>query len=152
MFWFPSTFIRLANFLKGVGSDRDPISMVEEAIEYWVDNASWKTDDLLPELAIKHPGAGYTWKIRKEGSLPPASLFLQDCSSLRIKVGAEYQYAHVRGDQIEYASKRGLSPSQFASDATGTQRDAWRDVWIKRPTDSAYHLAGDLREEVRPSR
>jgi hypothetical protein len=39
-----------------------------------------------------------------------------------------------------------MSPSEFANQvAGGTNRNAWRDLWIKRPHDSEFHLADDLR-------
>ena len=61
-----SSFKRLIGFLDSVGSDRDPVAVVDDALDYWLDNASWKAHDLLPELH-SDSGAGYRWKIRQDG-------------------------------------------------------------------------------------
>ena len=44
------TFIALVDFLREEGSDRDPVETVELAIDYWIQNASMKPEDLMPEL------------------------------------------------------------------------------------------------------
>jgi hypothetical protein len=128
-----STFLKLATFLKEHGSDRDPVDVVEDAIEYWMDNAVLKPEILAPD----EPDArGYSWK----------SLFLPAGTDVRIKYNGFYIYAKVEGDFLTYKGER-LSPNQFAFKATGSARDAWRDLWIKRPTDSDYLLADSLRSD-----
>jgi len=129
-----ASFLRLAAFLKANGSDRDPISVIEDAVEYWLENAPWKKQDLLGAM-VEDSARGYTWK----------SLFLPSGTTARIKTKSGYQYARVEGDFLIYNGER-MSPNQFALSATGSERDAWRDVWIKRPTDADYIRADDLRE------
>jgi hypothetical protein len=46
---------------------------------------------------------------------------------------------------LMYEGER-VSPNQFATKVTGTSRDAWRDLWIKRPTDDDFRVADDLRD------
>ena len=41
-------FLQLVDFLRTNSDPRDPASMVMTAIDYWIDNASWK-----PELLKK---------------------------------------------------------------------------------------------------
>lgn len=45
-----SQFVALVDFLREHGSDRDPVKAIEIAINYWIENASWKQDELLPEI------------------------------------------------------------------------------------------------------
>jgi hypothetical protein len=71
-------------------------------------------------------------------------LFLPSGTTLRIKVGREFEYAKIDGDSLIYEGKS-LSPNQFARLAAGSERDAWRDLWIKRPTYSDYQHAHILR-------
>jgi hypothetical protein len=47
-------FLELANFLHSNGDRRDPVDMVSAAIDYWLDNASWK-----PELLAQSDTRGY---------------------------------------------------------------------------------------------
>jgi hypothetical protein len=128
-------FLKLASFLKENGSDRDPVAAIEDAIEYWMDNASWKKTDLMPEVVIGDSEHGYTWK----------STFLPSGTIVRIKYEGSYVYAKVEGDYLIYSGER-VSPNQFATKVTGTARDAWRDLWIKRPSDPDFRPASDLRD------
>lgn len=134
------TFLRLAAFLEISGSERDPVETVEEAVIYWLENAEWKLPDLVPD-AVR----GYSWKIQKTTDRPAASLFLPQGSTLRIKVREGFEYAKVEGDQLIYRGES-VSPNQFAAVATGSARDAWRDVWVKRPSDHDYQHADALRQ------
>jgi hypothetical protein len=146
-----STFMDLVGFLKSKGSRRDPVVAVEDAINYWMESANWMAEDLMPEVSPSVSNSGYTWRIQRLGNLQQASLFLPDGTVLRISVADGYAYAQIRGDQIEFDSRRIPSPNKFALEATGTPRDAWRDVWVKRPTDREFVLSDDLREQIRPT-
>jgi len=129
-----NSFLKLAHFLKEQGSDRDPLEVIETAIEYWMNNASWKREDLMPETLVGDDARGYTWK----------SVFLPTGTMVRIKYDGSFIYAKVEGHYLMFNGER-VSPNQFAMKVTGTARDAWRDLWIKRPRDADYRLADDLR-------
>jgi len=133
-----SQFLGLANFLRDQGSDRDPVSAIETAIDYWIDNASWKQEDLLPEIFQEPPRQhrAYIWK---EISLPHGT-------DIRMRYKRQDNYAKVDGDQIIYQGEV-VSPSELANRISGTSRNAWRDLWIKRPDDRDWHLADDLRSK-----
>lgn len=126
-------FLDLSQCLKDAGDPRDPVEMVSTAIEYWMDNASWK-----PELFSTVSDLGYQWK----------ALFLPTGTQIRMKYDGEYKYARVEGDQIIYEGSP-ISPGSLANKIAGNSRNAWRDLWIKRPNDSEWALADDLRPEVR---
>lgn len=126
-----STFIGLVDFLRETNSARDPIEVIESAIEYWMQNADWKDEILSPPTGA---ATGYSWK----------SVFLPSGSTLRIKYNLQYHYAKVEGDKLKYQGVQ-VSPNQFALKVAGSARDAWRDVWIKRPSDKDYVVANFLR-------
>ena len=130
-----ATFLKLADFLKEHGSDRDPVQAIEDAIDYWMENASWKKADLMPETVVSAGARGYSWK----------SLFLPSGTMVRIRYEGAYTYAKVVDDYLVYKGER-VSPNQFARQVTGTARDAWRDLWIKRPADADFRVADDLRD------
>ncbi|PZQ14302.1 MAG: hypothetical protein DI565_12850 [Ancylobacter novellus] len=131
-----ATFLELAAFLKQAGSDRDPVAAVAEAVDYWIENASWKTETLLPETVVDDGSRGYTWK----------SVFLPSGTLVRMKYGSDFHYAKVEGDYLVHEGER-VSPNQFALRVAGGARDAWRDLWIKRPGDEDYVPADDLRKK-----
>ncbi len=128
-----STFLKLSDFLKSQQSTCDPVDAVELAIDYWLDNAGWKAEDLVPGAA-EQVGKGYHWK----------ELFLPHRTSLRMRYRGDYFYAAVDGDRIMFEGNS-VSPSEFANRVTNTSRNAWRDIWIQRPNDAEWKLADDLR-------
>lgn len=125
------TFLDLADFLRGNGSDRDPVEVIETAVDYWMDNAAWKPEIVTPDRIR----SGYSWK----------SVFLPSGTNLRIRYNSDYHYAKVEGDRLIYERDQ-VSPNQFARKVAGCQRDAWRDLWIKRPADKDYVVANELRK------
>ena len=128
-------FLKLAEFLRDQGSDRDPVKAVADAVDYWIDNASWKQKDLMPEIFDQQKG--YRWK----------ALFLPHGTIVRMKYKGEFHYAKVDGDRITFKGQS-VSPSEFANGVTGTSRNAWRDIEIRRPGDETWHLADNLRPRL----
>lgn len=127
-----STFVDLVDFLREKNSARDPVEVIESAIDYWIQNADWKEEILSP---IFGAATGYSWK----------SVFLPSGSLLRLRYEAQYHYAKVEGDKLIHQGRVVKSPNQFALRVTGGARDAWRDVWIKRPSDKDFVVANYLR-------
>jgi hypothetical protein len=128
-------FLSLADFLKFSGSDKDPVAVVAEAIDYWMENAGWKQDVLMPE-ALKNSDKGYHWK----------DVFLPNGTSIRMKYKGDFYYAAVQGDNIIYESQS-VSPSEFANTVTQSNRNAWNDIWIKRPNDTEWIFADTIRRK-----
>jgi hypothetical protein len=124
-------FLELCDFLRETGDPRDPVSMVNTAIEYWLDNAEWK-----PELRGTTDLKGYTWK----------RLFLPHGTQVRMQYKGRYYYARVEGDDLLYEGAP-TSPGNLANTITHSSRNAWRDLWIKRPDDKEWRLADDCRDE-----
>ena len=56
----------------------------------------------------------------------------------------KYFYAQVDGDQVVFDGEP-ITPSALANKITMSSRNAWRDLWIKRPKDDDWKLAQDLR-------
>ena len=127
-----TTFLGLVDFLREKSSPRDPIEVIESAIDYWMDNADWKEEILSPVGLAR----GYSWK----------SVFLPSGTVLRIRYNSEYHYAKVEDDRLMF-NGAAVSPNQFALKVTGGARDAWRDVWIKRPGDDDFKVANFFRSK-----
>ncbi len=126
-----SQFLNLAEFLREEKSEFDPAEAIAFALDYWMENASWK-----PELIVKPRQAdkGYHWK----------NIFMPNGTSLRMKYRGETYYAAVQGDQVIFGGKV-VSPSEFTRLVTETSRNAWRDIYIKRPNDLEWIFADKLR-------
>lgn len=124
-------FLELAAFLRAQGDARDPVLAVWDAIDYWLENASWK-----PELLnqAQPSNLGYQWK----------GLFLPDSTEVRMQYKGDWYYAMVEGDKLIYEGEP-ITPGRLANTVAGTSRNAWRDLWIKRPADAEWLLADDCR-------
>lgn len=128
-------FLQLVDFLREEEDTRDPVEVVKFAIQYFLDNASWKQDDLL----VKRDSRGYQWK----------NLYLPDKTQIRMQYKGRYFYATVEGDEIFYEGAA-ISPGSLANKIAGSSRNAWRDLWIKKPEDKEWKLADDCRHDVGP--
>lgn len=125
-------FLELADFLRGKDDPRDPVDVVSIAIDYWMTNADWK-----PELLVESDARGYQWK----------NVFLPEGTQIRMQYQGAYSYAKVEGDDLTFQGSP-ISPGSLAKTiAGGFNRNAWRDLWIKRPEDKEWILADELRAQ-----
>jgi hypothetical protein len=125
-------FLDLADFLKENGDPRDPVDMVSVAVEYWLQNADMKKGDLLQQP--KASSRGFIWK----------ELFLPQGTEIRMTYKGTIYRANVVGDDFVYDGKP-TSPGAMVNTVSGTSRNAWRDLWIKRPNDREWISAESLR-------
>jgi hypothetical protein len=138
-----SLFLDLAAFLRESGSSRDPVHVVADAIDYWMENASWKREVLMPDTVTSKP-AGFTW------SYSGVSVFLPN--GTKLKKDRRYHSPAV-ADVIDGAvvyNEQAMSPNEFASIASkGASINAWRALWVKRPHDEDWTLADELRARAK---
>ena len=90
-------------------------------------------------LAANGPDAdrrGYQWK----------QLFLPNGTELRLRYRGEYYYANIADDELLYADES-LSPRAWALMVTGTVRNAWRDIWLRRSVQEPWMRASDWRPQ-----
>lgn len=88
-------------------------------------------------LRLRRPQGGYHWLvIPPEWHLDPHG----------VQAGNGFRDGQVR--KIDYEGNS-YSPSEFARVvANNTSRNAWRDLLIKRPGDTEWTLADDLRRRM----
>lgn len=131
-------FLELVQFLQDEGSLRDPVAVVSDAIDYWIANASWKQEDLLPDSKKVRPigdqSDGYWWK----------DLFLNNGTKIRMIYKGRTYLAEVSETGISYEDQT-FSPSEFAKKITGTSRNAWRDLELQFPGSNSWKLADSFR-------
>ncbi len=132
-----ATFISLVNFLREQGSQRDPVEVVAVAIDYWIDNASWKQEDLLPDAHAARaldPNSGYMWK----------DLWIPEGADIRMKYKGRLFLAKVERSGVLY-NGRHFTPSELVFEITKTSRNAWKDLELLFPGSPGWRLADDLR-------
>ena len=84
------------------------------------------------------PKGGYHW----------TPLFLPNGTIIRMEYKRQISQASVKNNKIEYNGQN-YSPSELARVvASGTNRNAWRDLLIKRPDDTDWCLADELRRRM----
>jgi hypothetical protein len=125
------TFLALAAYLQESGSGADIEDLAATAIGEWVVQARTRASAGGAGL-----DRGYQWK----------GLFLPSGSMLRMSCGGESRYAEVQGDEIIFDG-RSVSPAQMANAVGGGTRNAWRDLWVRCPGETAWKLASVRRRQ-----
>lgn len=126
------TLLKLIERLRRRGGSQDISEAMTLAVERW-----------LADPAAFAPGAdpaglhGYQWK----------TLFLPEGTVLKSWSYGENNYACVEGDQIIH-NGRAVSPNQFAQSFARSTRNAWHDLFIRRPGDKTFKTASRLRDEL----
>ena len=128
----PDTLLKLIARLGARGGPQDLSAAINAAIELWLAEQA-----KLPAGCDPASVRGYQWK----------SLFLPEGTVLRSWSYGEHNYARVAGDQIIYEGKA-VSPNEFAQSFARTTRNAWTDLYIRRPEDKQFKLASRLRQEL----
>ncbi|MES2162365.1 MAG: hypothetical protein V4476_14495 [Pseudomonadota bacterium] len=126
------TLLKLIEKLRRRGGSQDISEAMTFALDRW-----------LADPAAFAPGAdpaglhGYQWK----------SLFLPEGTVLKSWSYGENNYACVEGDQIIH-NGRAVTPNQFAQSFARSTRNAWHDLFIRRPGDKTFKTANRLRGEL----
>lgn len=118
------TFLKLADYMRDYGDDRDPSEIASLAIDAWLAVAKG-------EAAYASSVRGYQWK----------GLFLPEHTEVRMQCGGNWTYANVMGDALVCGGQT-ITPSRFAGLVGGIGRNAWRDLWIRLPGTVQWKKAG----------
>jgi hypothetical protein len=81
------------------------------------------------------------------------TLFLPEGADLRMRYMGTWYYAKIEGDALMYCGEP-MSPREWTLYVTGSIRNAWRDVWIRRSVTECWTRALMWREQYsrkRPS-
>lgn len=126
----------LADYLERSGSIFSPNAALEFAIREWI--AAREGGEISRDVAVMYRRhGGYQWKC----------LFLAHGSELRVYHNERYHYAEVDRDVLTYQG-RPVSPRQFVLAVMGEARNAWRELWVRRPSDARWKMASVLRREL----
>jgi hypothetical protein len=154
----------------------DPVWLVQSKIETWIeynlqsnmDGRGFPDDDFATyfeerayDLAEKYaPEVVEGWKALEEQAIASAiaerqPLIWKDISvptgsEVRMTYGGKVHFARVKGGKV-HDDDGDFSPSQWAAKVAGHARNAWRDVWFKRPGANHWELAEALRRRSHDS-
>jgi hypothetical protein len=143
----------VAEIILRSGGRADPVTVIENVVadflertrgdaDIWSEEhanavAEEKGDDSLQKYGPATKG--YHWQ----------NVYLPNGTELKIHYKDRDHFAEIRHQQLYYEGIPS-SPSQFASRvANNTSRNAWRDIWIKRPGDKDWVFADQLRVSPR---
>src|SRR6476646_791733 len=115
----------------------DPVGLIENAIEDFLERTRGAADIWGDEHASAVAQEQADGSFQKCG---PASrgyhwqnVFLPNGTQLKMQYRSRDHFAEIRHQQL-YHEGTSTSPSQFACRvADNTSRNAWRDIWVKRP-------------------
>lgn len=89
-----------------------------------------------PTPAVAEEVKGFQW----------GPVMLPNGTEIKMTYDGKDHAAVVAKEKVRYKN-RYYTPSRFASlIAAKTSRNAWRDLWIKRPGDDSFRLADDIRK------
>lgn len=126
------TLLSLVEQLQRRAGSQDLSEAIAQAVAFWL--ADLKK---FPKTADPDGLHGYQWKC----------LFLPEGTVLRSWSYGEHNYAVVEGDDIIHNGKA-VTPNQFARSFARTTRNAWDDLYVRRPGDKQFKLACLLRKEI----
>jgi len=123
----PATLSELQDFLYRTRSTFGPADAIAAAVKQWI----------ASERAAVESARGYQWK----------QLFLPAGTRVRMQCGEQWHYADVVDDRLLY-DERPLSPHQLVEAVAGPGRNAWRELWLRRPGDKFWLQADRLRSQL----
>jgi len=126
------TLLQLIGQLRNRGGSQDLSEAITSAIDLWL-TEQFKLATGGDPASVR----GYRWK----------SLFLPEGTVLRSWSYGDHNYARVEGDRIIHDGKS-VSPNQFAQSYARTTRNAWTDLYIRRPEDKQFKSACRLQQEL----
>ena len=134
------------------GGRLDPAILAADQVEGFIernmmDSTFWSEEGLkqfeaefqaMAKNNFGNPEMGYQWQ----------QVFLPNGTKMRITYKNRNYFAQVQNERVVADGKKYSSPSEWVSaKADNTSRNAWRDVWIMRPDESAWRFANTLREK-----
>lgn len=118
-------YLDLVMQLRKSGDMRSPDQVAAIAIRTW-----------LATHLNRPSGRGYQWK----------ELFLPDGTQLRMRYQRIWHYAAIDGDQLCYDGES-VSPRDWTFLVSGSVRNAWRDIWVRRTVCEGWTQAATLRSQ-----
>ena len=142
-----------AEFILRSGKNVDVASFIENIVQDYLDRTKGDADIWSDKHAEKfHAQLDEDFEKTygdPEGFYQWDDLFLWNGTKIRMRYKGKNYFAVVRDDEINF-EEEAYTPSRLAREiANGTNRNAWKDLWIKKRGSSQWVLADDLRRHVK---
>ncbi len=126
--------VSVATFVANVVSDF--LEKTRGDPDLWSDEHALKVAE-EDAAATAHGDAtkGYQWQ----------ALFLPNGTRVRMLFKGENHYALIEHEKLVYEGES-LSPSEFTTKVAGSNRNAWRDLWLRFPRSQDWVQADLLRK------
>ncbi len=142
-------FLSVIEMMQSRGIEQDPVSFImDRLLDYAIENMMMKEDLFVPEADTFGIAMGFRW----------GGVFLPSGTVLWFKYKGGNYYAKVEGDKLIYRGEpvppqgaprlrpgQEVTPSEFANLVSGTMRNAWVTLYVRRPGDAEWRLADHLR-------
>ena len=122
----PRLYHELADFMKTCGDRRHPDDALAFILQEWLQRATGATP------------TGYQW----------GDVFLPDGSELRLHFLGESYFATVEEGELMYMGSP-TSPRAWCLEVTGSVRNPWRDILVRRTVFDGWTRAQSLRKSAR---
>ena len=131
------------------GGRLDPVALAVSQVEQFVDrnrhDPNFWTDEGLGAFADEEPEVTADYGDPDKGHLWNP-LFLRNGTELRMQYKAKTAYARIVHDMVTSGEGAYGSVSQWVKHvADGTSRNAWLDVWVRRPGEKGFSPANSMR-------
>jgi len=142
-----------AEFILRSGRNVDVASYVENIVQNYLDGTEGDASIWSDEHSVKfHAQLDEDFEKTygdPEGFYQWDNLFLWNGTKIRMRYKGRNYFAVVSYSEINF-EEEAYTPSQLAKKiANGTNRNAWRDLWIMERGSSQWVLAYDLRRHVK---
>ena len=144
-------------FVRRMGREKDDVvGVITNVIEDFLERTADQTDMWSAEYADwfetqeKNLGRFTDVNERKYGRADKGlfwadkegrRVFFPNGTNVRFKYKHKLYYAEIRHQRIHSGDIEYTSMSRFVWGVTNTPRNAWNDIWMKRPTDTEWQFA-----------
>jgi hypothetical protein len=126
------------------GGNLDVTRLIIDVVDNFIESSGRDLESLIDPKPAHRPG--FQKFGDPERSHEWGSLALPNGTELRMRYKQQTHYSRVVNEQIEWEGQQYGSVSQWVRTvAENTSRNAWHDVWIKRPTDREFIYSDSLR-------
>lgn len=127
----------------------DVIGVIHDVLQDFLDRTRgdsqiW-SDEHAEEIAELSQDAWIDEFGERDGGYRWLNVFLPNGTEISMKYKGKNYLAHVKHESIVFGGEK-FTPAEFARKvASNTARNAWRDLYVRRPGDKQWTLADSLR-------
>jgi hypothetical protein len=131
-------------FILRAGRSVDVAQWIENIVADFLQRT--EGDDLVWGDTAREPGASSAQEYGPpHKGLYWQNVFLKNGTRLRMNYAGQEWIAEIRHGSLIFDGRE-MTPSQFAREVAGHNRNAWRDLYIRFPNENRWQLADVIRQ------